>query len=54
MTTWPTPTVEQPDDDDLNEQVSEGVVQATDGCDIELDGICEHGHPSWPLHLGIC
>ena len=25
--------------------------QATDGCDVESDGFCEHGHQSWLLRL---
>ena len=26
---------------------------ATDGCEIEPDGVCTHGHPSWLLRLGL-
>lgn len=26
---------------------------ATDGCPTEPDGVCQHGHPSWLLYLGI-
>jgi hypothetical protein len=28
-------------------------VQATDGCQTEVDCLCPHGHPSWPLQLGL-
>lgn len=27
--------------------------QATDGCQVEPDGYCEHGHVSWLLYLGL-
>ena len=28
-------------------------VSALDGCEVELDGVCEHGSPSWfkALHM---
>lgn len=32
---------------------SDGVARATDGCRVEPDGRCEHGHQSWMLRLGI-
>lgn len=47
------PTEDEPNDDELDFFVFDGVARATDGCDIEPDGICEHGHPSWLLHLGL-
>ena len=31
----------------------EAVAETTDGCLIEPDGTCEHGHPSWLRHLGV-
>lgn len=31
----------------------EGFAQATDGCIVEPDGECEHGHPSWLISLGF-
>ena len=34
---------------DLIERIAR---EATDGCRVEPDGICEHGQPSWLLHLG--
>lgn len=53
MTKYPEPTEEQPDEGDIEEWMSgEGGCEATDGCWVELDGTCEHGHPSWLLHLG--
>jgi len=49
---YPTPTEDQPDIDELQEYVSDGICPATDGCDVEPDGVCSHGYPSWLLHLG--
>lgn len=50
---YPKPTVETPDMDQLEEWVFDSVCEATDGCEIEPDGICEHGHPSWLIRLGM-
>jgi len=50
---WPEPTVEEPDMDLLQEWLMDSVCEATDGCEIEHDGVCEHGHPSWFRYLGI-
>jgi hypothetical protein len=33
--------------------VINGDALATDGCNIEPDGVCEHGAPSWLLHLEV-
>lgn len=50
---WPTPTIEEPDMEELQEQEWNGEVQATDGCIVEVDGECPHGHPSWLVYLRI-
>jgi len=50
---WPTPTTDIPDDDELQEMVSDGYCEATDGCEVESDGVCPHGHPSWILRMGL-
>lgn len=51
---WPEPTVEEPDFDTLEDWMWEdGGCEATDGCWIEPDGVCHHGHPSWLLRLGF-
>lgn len=42
-----------PDDDTLEEWMDEGGAEALDGCWVEPDGYCEHGSPSWLLHLGL-
>jgi hypothetical protein len=47
------PTMPQPDVDELEEAVFQGVCPATDGCIVEPDGECEHGHVSWLRYLGI-
>jgi hypothetical protein len=31
----------------------EGGCEAPDGCWVEPDGICEHGHRSWLLIMGM-
>ena len=46
--TNPAPTVEQ-----LIDWESEGGCEATDGCSVEPDGICEHGCKSWLLVMGM-
>lgn len=43
-----TPSIEQ-----LMEWEEEGYCEATDGCPVEPDGICEHGCQSWLLVLGL-
>jgi hypothetical protein len=43
-----TPTIEE-----LEEWHNAGVCEATDGCIVEPDGICEHGCKSWLLELGM-
>ena len=42
------PTLEE-----LMEQDFDGVVEATDGCQVEPDGTCPHGCRSWMLVLRI-
>ena len=53
MYKMPEPTVEQPTIEELNYMAFDGVVEATDGCLVEPDGWCEHGHPSWLIKLGL-
>jgi hypothetical protein len=50
---YPQPTVEAPDFDDLMDMIEDGECEATDGCTVEPDGTCEHGHPSWLLVEGV-
>ena len=37
----------------LMEWDEEGFCEATDGCVVESDGTCPHGHRSWLLELGL-
>ena len=52
MPRYPEPTTDEPDLDEIMEMESEGGCDATDGCYVETDGVCEHGYPSWMLYLG--
>lgn len=44
---------EEPDIETLKEWLDESGCEATDGCWVEPDGICEHGCKSWLLELGL-
>ena len=51
---WPKPTAREPSLETLEQWMWEdGGCEATDGCWIEPDGVCQHGHPSWLLRLGL-
>ena len=52
LTVWPEPFVQEPDLETLQAWMDDGVCEATDGCLVELDGRCPHGHPSWLVRLG--
>lgn len=43
----------RPDREDIEEWIFDGSAEATDGCFVEPDGICPHGHRSWLLVLGL-
>ena len=55
---YPTPTVEV-SDEELHDMAFEALfgtaagVDATDGCFVEPDGVCPHGHPSILLAKGM-
>ena len=49
---WPEPTEEEPSLETMQDWMVDGMGEATDGCQIENDGMCEHGHPAWMLALG--
>lgn len=55
--TWPEDEdqpAQPPAIQDLWDWVDEyGQCLATDGCWVEMDGTCEHGHPSWLVVLGL-
>ena len=46
-------TPEEPDEETLMEWMNDGGCEATDGCWVEPDGICEHGKQSWLLVMGL-
>jgi len=50
---YPEPTTPTPTADELEEMVFDSVVEATDGCTVEPDGTCPHGHPSWLIRMGL-
>lgn len=50
---WPDPTTPEPGFITLAQFLFEAVAETTDGCLVEPDGICRHGHPSWLLRLGV-
>ena len=50
---WPEPTVDPPDMETLQEWFFDSLCEATDGCVVEHDGTCPHGHRSWFLELGL-
>jgi len=50
--TYKKPTKKQPSIKTFEKWVCDGVAKATDGCTVEPDGTCPHGHVSWLLYLG--
>ncbi len=45
-------TKKRPSLEKLEHWLLDGVAKATDGCGVEPDGVCPHGHSSWLLVLG--
>jgi hypothetical protein len=50
---WPKPTHPRPTWEEMEEESEDCYATATDGCTVEPDGVCEHGHPSWLLRLHL-
>ena len=50
---WPEPIGDRPAMEDMKAWEEEGGCEATDGCWVEPDGVCQHGYPSWLLYLGL-
>jgi hypothetical protein len=48
-----TPTDPEPVLEVLEGWVYDSVCEATDGCTVEPDGECEHGHVSWLVYLKL-
>jgi hypothetical protein len=59
MTIYPEPTVEEPSDESLEDQLVSAVMddevwfETSDGCVVESDGTCCHGHPTWLRRAGL-
>ncbi len=51
--TQPEPTTTTPDVETLIAWEHDGGCEATDGCWVEPDGVCEHGHRSWLVEMGL-
>lgn len=50
---FPKPTEPEPTVEQLMQWEFDGVYEATDGCRVEPDGKCAHGHVSWARYLGV-
>jgi hypothetical protein len=51
---YPRPTHKSPSVRVLQRWLEEDAgCEATDGCWVEPDGTCPHGHPSWLVRLGV-
>lgn len=46
------PTTKEPSQATIERWVNNGKARATDGCWVEADGVCVHGHEAWPRYLG--
>ncbi len=50
---YPEPTTDQPGEEELWAMLFAGACPATDGCEVEPDGTCPHGHPAWLRRLSL-
>ena len=50
---YKTPTKKQPTQKTIEKWFWDDYCKATDGCKVELDGCCSHGHVSWLIYLGV-
>jgi len=46
-------TTKQPSMRKMEHWAYDSVAEATDGCKVEPDGQCPHGHSSWMIVLGM-
>lgn len=55
MPQWPEPESSMPDLEDIMMDAEEGgcTTSCDEVCWVEPDGVCEHGHPSWMIRLGL-
>jgi hypothetical protein len=51
--------VDRPTEDELADQLEACVMETqvsfptSDGCEVEPDGTCQHGHPTWLRRAGL-
>jgi len=50
---YPEPTEPEPKLEQLEAWVYDSICEATDGCVVEPDGVCHHGHLSWLRYIGL-
>jgi hypothetical protein len=50
---YPKPKRKEPSMKTMHRWDRAGKAKSTDGCTVEPDGLCCHGHPSWLLVMGI-
>ncbi|ABF43271.1 hypothetical protein Acid345_4271 [Candidatus Koribacter versatilis Ellin345] len=52
---YPVPTTPEPSRDEITTwcEATPQFAKATDGCNVELDGVCAHGYPSWLIMYGL-
>jgi hypothetical protein len=52
---YPKPTTPEPSPENIAAwcNATPQVANATDGCKVELDGVCSHGYPSWLIMYGL-
>ena len=51
--TYPQPAPQPPIEQLMEWMDVDGGCETLDGCWVESDGRCEHGSPSWLIHLGL-
>ena len=49
----PIQSMYKPSLEDFSEWVVDSICPTPDECEVEPDGTCEHGYPSWMLLAGI-
>ncbi len=52
---WPVPETDEPDIEQVYQETEDsyGSTSCAEYCEVEPDGICPHGHPSWLLRWGM-
>jgi hypothetical protein len=58
LSRYPEPTIPVPSEDEIIQMLQDHVLdnmwsfETSDGCEVEADGKCCHGHPTWILRAG--